>query len=433
MAVGLTVGILALFVAAAAWRLGATHRGLVLLVVAAGLGIGGRIAGVEEYVLLAVALGVLLAAGPIVLWHRAERAVGTIHIELRPSTHEVTVGSHARLDVRITNTGSRTSAPMRLDPPGSSWQLSRPGLRRQASESVVPEGAQTGIGGEHPFEEDGTGPSAGTRPGSRWRTGPGRASRVPALAAGASADLTFEVPTSVRGVLTMPSLRLWCVDPFELFAYEIVVPTETSIIVVPDTVSPRGTVNGVLQPAGRIEWAPPPSGEASGGQGFDLSGLRQYVPGDRLRLLHWPTLARTGELLVRDFEGSGTDAVTVIMDDRANAVASEDFERVVTATAGIGTEASRRGLGVELHTPGGVYVDMRAGPTLSKSLLRVLATLDRVPARAERAPITAFGAGPHPEMALGDASEKHRIIVTTTSAVTSLPDVLVRSATVVAV
>ena len=73
----ITVGILAVLVAAAGWRLGATEQGSrPALPSPRRSGIGGRIAGVEEYVLFAVALGVLLAAGPIVLWHRAERAVG---------------------------------------------------------------------------------------------------------------------------------------------------------------------------------------------------------------------------------------------------------------------------------------------------------------------------------------------------------------------
>jgi hypothetical protein len=115
VAVGITVGILAVLVAAAGWRLGATNRGLVSLAVAAGLGIGGRIAGVEEYVLFAVALGVLLAAGPIVLWHRAERAVATLQIELRPSSHEVQVGGDGWLSVSVVNNGQRTCAPMRLE------------------------------------------------------------------------------------------------------------------------------------------------------------------------------------------------------------------------------------------------------------------------------------------------------------------------------
>lgn len=415
VAVGLTVGILALLVAGAGWRLGATSRGLMVLTVAAGLGVGGRIAGVEEYVLLAVALGVLLAAGPIVLWHRAERAVGTLRIDLRPSCHEISVGGSAQLVVSVSNDGPRPCAPMRLGCPDDQWQLSRPGFRSQPSENHGQDARRL--------------PKQGHLP--RWRRQFVRGTRVPALGIGESAELGFDIPGDRRGVLTLPSLKLWCVDPFELFAYEMVVTTETSILVVPDPAPPAAAVSGVLQPAGRIEWSPPVSGEATGGQGFDLSGLRPYVPGDRLRLLHWPTLARTGELVVRDFEGSGTDAVTVIMDDRAGIVDSEGFEAIVAATAGIGIEAARLGLGLELRTPGGVSLDIQAGSSLSKSILRVLATLDPIQPRSGRGSAATYGSVSPQGQAL--QPEKHRIVVSTAAAVETLPDLLRRSSTMVLV
>ena len=271
--------------------------------------------------LFAVALGVLLAAGPIILWHRAERAVATLQIELRPSSHEVEVGGRRlavgeRCEQRAEDMRTDAArAPRRCVPPVTS-RISPPRHRQTLLRRTTP---------------------AGSRRARGWRKRIARGVRVPALGPGERAELRFAIPTAERGVLTVPSLRLWCLDPFELFAYEMVVTTEASIVVVPDPTPPRGLVGGVLQPAGRLVWAPPQSGEASGGQGFDLSGLRPYVPGDRLRLLHWPTLARTGELLVRDFEGSGTDAVTLIMDDRADKIDPAHFEAIVSATAGIGS------------------------------------------------------------------------------------------------
>jgi uncharacterized protein (DUF58 family) len=414
VAVGITVGILAVLVAAAGWRLGATNRGLVCLAVAAGLGIGGRIAGVEEYVLFAVALGVLLAAGPIVLWHRADRAVAAVQIELRPSSHEVQVGGEGWLSVSVANNGPRTCAPMRLERPDDAFCLSRPGFRRTTSESDPAHDATR------------------SRRSRGWRKQMAGAVRVPALGPEERAELQFAIPSSRRGVLTVPSLRLWCTDPFELFAYEMVVTTEASIVVVPDPTPPRGLVGGVLQPAGRFVWSPPQSGESSGGQGFDLSGLRPYVPGDRLRLLHWPTLARTGDLLVRDFEGSGTDAVTLIMDDRADKIDHDQFEAVVSATAGIGIEAARLGLGVELRSPGGVHLDLQAEPSLSKALLRLLATLDPVRSRPGRSPAGTYGLN---NLATGDGSDedRHRVVVTTAAALDTLPELLRRSSTVVVV
>jgi uncharacterized protein (DUF58 family) len=151
-----------------------------------------------------------------------------------------------------------------------------------------------------------------------------------------------------------------------------------------------------------------------------------------LRLLHWPTLARTGELLVRDFEGSGTDAVTVIMDDRAGVVDQAGFEAIVSVTAGIGLEAARLGLGLELRTPGGVSLDVQAGSSLSKSTLRVLATLDPIESRSGRGPSASFGIAQSHEGQVVQP-DKHRIVVSTARAVETLPDLLRRSSTVVVV
>ena len=317
--------------------------------------------------------------------------------------------------VTVTNTGPRPCAPMRLECPDEQWQLARPGFRSRPADGHFLEDSRTSKQGRSP----------------RWRRRFVRGARVPALDIGGSAELEFEIPGDRRGVLTLPSLKLWCVDPFELFAYEMVVTTETSILVVPDPTPPSAAIRGVLQPAGRIEWSPPVSGEATGGQGFDLSGLRPYVPGDRLRLLHWPTLARTGELVVRDFEGSGTDAVTVVMDDRAGTVDVAGFEAIVSATAGIGLEASRMGLGLELRTPGGVSLDIQAGSSLSKSILRVLATLDPVESRTGRNSAASFELVSPQGHAV--APDKHRILVSTAAAVETLPDLLRRSSTLVLV
>jgi uncharacterized protein (DUF58 family) len=60
-----------------------------------------------------------------------------------------------------------------------------------------------------------------------------------------------------------------------------------------------------------------------------LSGVREYVPGDRLRLLHWPTMARTGELMVRDFEVPRPRKVTVLVDTRTDEIGTYGMERAL--------------------------------------------------------------------------------------------------------
>jgi len=46
------------------------------------------------------------------------------------------------------------------------------------------------------------------------------------------------------------------------------------------------------------------SGRATG-SGLETRGIRQYVPGDPIKTIHWPSFARTGKPMVKEFE-SGT-------------------------------------------------------------------------------------------------------------------------------
>jgi hypothetical protein len=113
------------------------------------------------------------------------------------------------------------------------------------------------------------------------------------------------------------------------------------------------------------------------------------------------------------------------MDDRKDVISPEEFEMIVSTTAGVATEATRRRLGLELHTPGGVHLDLPSGPTLSRSLLRVLATLDLVSTRSSRSVASALG--------FEDLAEKQRVVVSTSSAVGTLPELLRSSSTVIVV
>jgi len=76
--------------------------------------------------------------------------------------------------------------------------------------------------------------------------------------------------------------------------------------------------------------------------------LRAYRSGDPLRLVHWKSSARSGELRVRELEtfNSGRDLVIAI-DDRA-AWDSDDFEQAVTAAASIYFYANRMQFEVQI-------------------------------------------------------------------------------------
>jgi uncharacterized protein (DUF58 family) len=80
--------------------------------------------------------------------------------------------------------------------------------------------------------------------------------------------------------------------------------------------------------------------ESSGGSGLgDLEGIRPYVSGDRLSLLHWPAKARYGTWFVRHFGIEGTTAMPIVLDDRSGVHRRAEFERLVSTALWILDEA----------------------------------------------------------------------------------------------
>jgi len=85
----------------------------------------------------------------------------------------------------------------------------------------------------------------------------------------------------------------------------------------------------------------------------ELEGLRPYVAGDRLSLLHWPAKVRYGTWFVRQFDGEGTATVSIVLDDRAGVHRRVEFERLVSATLWSVLETTRSPRAVRLTTLAG--------------------------------------------------------------------------------
>jgi uncharacterized protein (DUF58 family) len=73
--------------------------------------------------------------------------------------------------------------------------------------------------------------------------------------------------------------------------------------------------------------------------GLEPRGVREYVEGEPLRAVHWPTSARRGELMVRELEDAPRESVAVVLDVDASSVAGDpgdsSLDDAVRAAAGI--------------------------------------------------------------------------------------------------
>ncbi len=90
------------------------------------------------------------------------------------------------------------------------------------------------------------------------------------------------------------------------------------------------------------------------GHGMELYGVREYHPGDDLRHVHWKATAHLGKLSIKEFEGTGGAALTVLLDLSADAHAGEgphaSLELAVRVAASIAKSSLASGGHVSLHT-----------------------------------------------------------------------------------
>jgi uncharacterized protein (DUF58 family) len=56
------------------------------------------------------------------------------------------------------------------------------------------------------------------------------------------------------------------------------------------------------------------------------AGVREYAPGDPLKRIHWPTSARRGQLMVKEFEQDPQAEIWIFLDAQQKAQAQKPFE-----------------------------------------------------------------------------------------------------------
>ncbi len=78
--------------------------------------------------------------------------------------------------------------------------------------------------------------------------------------------------------------------------------------------------------------------------------MREYVAGDDPRMIHWPTTARTGTLMVREHVEVRRPEFTVVLDTAPTAGTADDFEEAVDVAATLAVHAIRTGLDVVVRT-----------------------------------------------------------------------------------
>jgi uncharacterized protein (DUF58 family) len=148
---------------------------------------------------------------------------------------------------------------------------------------------------------------------------------LPWLGAGETVTATTVRRASRRGVVDGGPVLVASSAPFGVAEARRSTPADGRTVIFPRVVPVAGLP--VLEPAwqGGEETAP----SHARGEGYDVLGVREYRRGDSLRRVHWPSTARHGSLVVREFEQERPARLVVLVDTWADA--GEDLEAAETA------------------------------------------------------------------------------------------------------
>lgn len=112
-----------------------------------------------------------------------------------------------------------------------------------------------------------------------------------------------------RGRYLIGPMTLQGGDPFGLFPTRRLLPQTHELLVYPATVD----VSSFVLPVGEL-----PGGSTTKGRTPQITpnavGVREYLPGDSFNRISWPTTARTGHLMVKEFELDPTADVWMVLD-----------------------------------------------------------------------------------------------------------------------
>ncbi len=131
--------------------------------------------------------------------------------------------------------------------------------------------------------------------------------------AGAEGTLRFDLHFPRAGHWTIHGIELSVGGLLGLTTLQVYRPCELPLNVRPRRL-PRGATEGLLSKRGAWRDRAGPHIAREPGSGLELRELRDYVPGDALRIVAWKATARRGRMLVREFEEENIRRLQLLLD-----------------------------------------------------------------------------------------------------------------------
>jgi uncharacterized protein (DUF58 family) len=181
--------------------------------------------------------------------------------------------------------------------------------------------------------------------------------------------VSYRLVPRVRGQYALGPTSMWITDPFGLAQIRIESAAPGRLVVYP-RVEDVPASEMALRGAGR--------GDSKARElhrsAAEFYTMREYMIGDDLRRIHWPSVARTQQLMIRQDEATRRSAATIVLDNRAytlGPVGSAGFERAVSIAASIGRSLAKAGFALHFAT-----IDSPSEPVSDERLLEILSALD---------------------------------------------------------
>lgn len=146
----------------------------------------------------------------------------------------------------------------------------------------------------------------------------------------------FTIPTARRAVIVVGPVRSVRADPLHLLRRRVLWTEPVDLFVHPRTVALAGSAAGFIRDLEGM-----PTTELSSAD-VSFHALRDYVPGDDRRHIHWKTTARTNKLMVRQFEETRRAHLAISLSINTDEYANDaEFEMAISVAASIGRQAIR--------------------------------------------------------------------------------------------
>ena len=262
-----------------------TRRGLALVVAAFGSWAVGRLLGIDEFSILSVAAAVTVVAAVVAVFFSGS----AVAVRRRLQRPRLPAGEESHVVIELRNE-SRLPVPLLLGEDACADRL----------------------------------------------LGQGRPSRfvVPGLPRGATVPAGYAVQGTLRGRYPIGPLTLRVRDPFGLVERTRRYRATDELIVYPAIETLPGSVQ-----LGRHQGSGASRSRRLFNAGDEFHTMRDYVDGDDLRQVHWPSTAHRQRLMVRQNELSWDTQATVICDTRSEmhhgGGATSSLERAVSAAASV--------------------------------------------------------------------------------------------------